>query len=139
MQQFLTSNEELFAPFAGQDVHGGPPVVLIDGPRLRGGQAPYYLGIFHFFMVGRLRVIARGWLPWVAHSLLWEGANKLAGALLPGHLLRLHGGAASGCCRGREAGVHARQTAAAWPRCAVCLCRLAAACVLASMKLGGPR
>ena len=51
MQQFVTANTELFAPFAGQDVHGGPPVVLIDGPLLAEGQVPYYLGIFHFFMV----------------------------------------------------------------------------------------
>ncbi|GBF99713.1 hypothetical protein Rsub_12425 [Raphidocelis subcapitata] len=44
VQQFLTTNEPLLAPFAGQDVHGGPPVVLM------GGAEPYYLGIFHFFM-----------------------------------------------------------------------------------------
>ena len=56
MQQFVTANTELFAPFAGQDVHGGPPVVLIDGPLLAEGQVPYYLGIFHFFMVGGGRV-----------------------------------------------------------------------------------
>jgi hypothetical protein len=51
VQQFLTTNERLFAPFVGQDVHGGPPVVLIDGPLLAAGAQPYYLGIFHFFMV----------------------------------------------------------------------------------------
>jgi hypothetical protein len=51
VQQFLSTNERLFAPFVGQDVHGGPPVVRIDGPLLAAGAAPYYLGIFHFFMV----------------------------------------------------------------------------------------
>lgn len=51
VQQFVTSNEALFAPFAGQDVHGGPPVVLIEGANLAEGAAPYYLGVFHFFMV----------------------------------------------------------------------------------------
>jgi len=51
VQQFVTNNEALFLPFAGQDVHGGPPVVLIDGPLLAQGAQPYYLGIFHFFMV----------------------------------------------------------------------------------------
>jgi hypothetical protein len=51
VQQFLTTNEALFAPFVGQDVHGGPPVVLIDGALLARGAQPHYLGIFHFFMV----------------------------------------------------------------------------------------
>lgn len=50
VQQFLTSNEALFAPFAGQDVHGGPPVVLVEGGGA-GGAAPYFLGVFHFFIV----------------------------------------------------------------------------------------
>jgi hypothetical protein len=52
VQQFITSSEQLFLPFAGQDVHGGPPVVLIDRPLLAAGAEPYYLGVFHFFMVG---------------------------------------------------------------------------------------
>ena len=56
VQQFLSTNAPLFAPYAGQDVHGGPPVVLMDGPLLQPGAAPYYLGIFHYFLVGGGRV-----------------------------------------------------------------------------------
>lgn len=56
VQQYLTTNEPLFAPFAGQDVHGGPPVVLVDevtAQQKSGMAQPYYLGVFHFFMVRR--------------------------------------------------------------------------------------
>jgi hypothetical protein len=48
--QHLTRNDALFAPFRGEDVHGGPPVVLVPGkfsPDTAG--ADYYLGVFHFF------------------------------------------------------------------------------------------
>ncbi|GLI62523.1 hypothetical protein VaNZ11_005180 [Volvox africanus] len=37
---------DLFGPFAGHSIHGGPPVVWIDGKLARGGQ-PYYMGIMH--------------------------------------------------------------------------------------------
>ncbi|KAI8469311.1 MAG: hypothetical protein J3K34DRAFT_424307 [Monoraphidium minutum] len=47
VQQWLSTNDALMAQFAGQDVHGGPPVVRIEGS---GGAAPYYLGVLHFFM-----------------------------------------------------------------------------------------
>ena len=56
VQQFVTANAALFRPFEGQDVHGGPPVVRVDGPLLPAGAEPYLLGVFHFFIV-------RAWLP----------------------------------------------------------------------------
>jgi hypothetical protein len=68
-QHFLTANDALFSQYAGQDVHGGPPVVRIGRGAAGGGAAaeaaaawegePYYLGIFHFFMVGW----GGGWRP----------------------------------------------------------------------------
>jgi hypothetical protein len=60
----VTRNDPLFAPFAREDVHGGPPVVLVPGKwgkynnaRASGGgkaaaaaaAEDYYLGVFHFF------------------------------------------------------------------------------------------
>ncbi|GFR46647.1 hypothetical protein Agub_g8258 [Astrephomene gubernaculifera] len=37
---------ELFSRFTGHDVHGGPPVVRVDGKLAHDGK-PYYLGIMH--------------------------------------------------------------------------------------------
>lgn len=50
MAQHLTRNDALFAPFAREDVHGGPPVVLVPGKHSPDtGHQDYYLGVFHFF------------------------------------------------------------------------------------------
>ena len=72
VQQFVTANAALFRPFEGQDVHGGPPVVRVDGPLLPAGAEPYLLGVFHFFIV-------RAWLPFFGGGelclrvCLWRG------------------------------------------------------------------
>jgi hypothetical protein len=50
VQQYVTTNDALLAPFSGRDVHGGPPVVLMEGDAANGGR-PYFLGVLHFFKV----------------------------------------------------------------------------------------
>ncbi|GBF90507.1 hypothetical protein Rsub_03503 [Raphidocelis subcapitata] len=45
VRQYVTGADAALAPFAGEDVHGGPPVVRV----ARAGEAPYYLGVLHFF------------------------------------------------------------------------------------------
>jgi hypothetical protein len=54
--QYVTSNEALLAPFKGEDIHGGPPVVLVERPGsgLADGER-YYLGVLHYFKVGTSR------------------------------------------------------------------------------------
>jgi hypothetical protein len=62
VQQFVTNSSALSKRFAGEDVHGGPPLVLItpslpqqsapqqkQQPDKGRRQAPYYLGVLHFF------------------------------------------------------------------------------------------
>lgn len=46
--QHLSRNDALFEPFSREDVHGGPPVVLVPAKHSSTGQ-DYYLGVFHFF------------------------------------------------------------------------------------------
>jgi hypothetical protein len=50
VQQFVTNSPDLFAPYKDEDIHGGPPLILVPGATSNMGQ-PYYLGIFHFFQV----------------------------------------------------------------------------------------
>jgi hypothetical protein len=51
VQQFVSTAPSLFEPYKDEDIHGGPPMVLIPG-HLSATRSPYYLGIFHFFKVG---------------------------------------------------------------------------------------
>jgi hypothetical protein len=46
--QHLSRNDALFEPFSREDVHGGPPVVLVPAKHSSTKQ-DYYLGVFHFF------------------------------------------------------------------------------------------
>lgn len=46
--QHLSRNDALFEPFSREDVHGGPPVVLVPAKH-SSTQVDYYLGVFHFF------------------------------------------------------------------------------------------
>lgn len=70
VQQFITHSPSLFEPFKDEDVHGGPPVVLIPQELSKTGQ-PYFLGILHFFKVGMVKeqcptVYDASSLPWAA-------------------------------------------------------------------------
>jgi hypothetical protein len=50
VQQFVTSSPDLFAPYKDEDIHGGPPLILVPGAASNTGHS-YYMGIFHFFQV----------------------------------------------------------------------------------------
>jgi hypothetical protein len=60
-KQYVTSNDALLAPFKGEDIHGGPPVVLVERPGsgLADGER-YHLGVLHYFKVGAREECGRG-------------------------------------------------------------------------------
>jgi hypothetical protein len=80
VREHVTRADALLAPFAGEDVHGGPPVVRVSRP----GRAPYYLGVLHFFKVraraclcvGREVVGCFFGFFWVFLACLWLGGER---------------------------------------------------------------
>jgi hypothetical protein len=57
VQQFVTTSPKLFEPYKDEDIHGGPPLIHVPAHLSSLGR-DYFLGIFHFFKVSLLRVIA---------------------------------------------------------------------------------
>jgi hypothetical protein len=81
VQQFVSTAPSLFEPYKDEDIHGGPPLVFIPAYLSKSGEA-YFLGIFHFFKVWRLRLI----VVWCGVCATCVGRNRGLSLLLAASL-----------------------------------------------------